>query len=148
MSQLQFSSIRANLHVTHLWLQSLILDQVEAAQSHRQRQCPAPDVDQRPEDLDQRALWIEREKICRQLFFILFNFPPMSLDANGLHLVNKVRDITASLLACPFHPDDPLSKQAAEYIQHSTEILSRLDRSEGMNTMHLQTWVDTDRLRR
>ncbi|KAJ5767217.1 uncharacterized protein N7511_004833 [Penicillium nucicola] len=146
MSPLQFSSIRANLHVTHLWLQSLILDQLDAAQSHRQRQFAAGGLDQETADLDQRALWMERENICRQLFFILFNFPPLSLDANGLHLVNKVRDITASLLACPFHPADPLSKQAAQYIQHSTEILSRLDRSEGMNTMHLQTWVDTDRL--
>ncbi|KAF7521866.1 hypothetical protein PCG10_007810 [Penicillium crustosum] len=144
--QLQFSSLRANLHVTHLWLQSLVLDQLEAAQSHQQAHPSATNTE--PTGLDQRSLWLEREKICRQLFFILFNFPRLSLEANGLHLANKVRDIMTSLLACPFHPDDPISKQAAEYVQLSTEILSRLDSSESMNTMHLQTWVDTDRIKR
>lgn len=144
--RLQLSSIRANLHVTHLWLQSLILDQLEAAQSHQQAQPSATSTGHQPAALDQRLLWVEREKLCRQLFFILFNFPRLSLEANGLHIANKVRDIMTSLLACPFHPDDPISKQAAEYVQLSTDILSRLDSSEGMNTMHLQTWVDTDRI--
>jgi hypothetical protein len=142
----QISSLRANLHVTHLWLQSLILDQLEAAQSHQQEQSSATILEQQPAGLDQRSLWMEREKLCRQLFFILFNFPRLSLEANGLHLANKVRDIAASLLACPFHPDDPISKQAAEYVQLSTDVLSRLDNSESMNTLHLQTWVDTDRI--
>ncbi|CAI7642957.1 unnamed protein product [Penicillium palitans] len=144
--QLQLSSLRANLHVTHLWLQSLILDQLEAAQSHQQAQPSATNTE--PAGLDQRSLWLEREKLCRQLFFILFNFPRLSLEANGLHLANKVRDIMTSLLACPFLPDDPISKQATEYVQLSTDILSRLDSSESMNTMHLQTWVDTDRIQR
>jgi hypothetical protein len=142
----QMASLRANLHVTHLWLQSLILDQLEAAQSHQRSQPSVTSLDQPSTALDQRLLWIEREKLCRQMFFILFNFPRISLEANGLHLANKVRDIAASLLACPFHPDDPISKQAAEYIQLSTDVLSRLDSSESMNTMHLQTWVDTDRI--
>lgn len=146
--RLQLSSLRANLHVTHLWLQSLILDQLEAAQSHQQAQPLATNIDQQPAALNQRLLWLERQKLCRQLFFILFNFPRLSLEANGLHLANKVRDIMTSLLACPFHPDDPISKQAAEYVQLSTDILSRLDSSESMNTMHLQTWVDTDRIQR
>lgn len=143
---LQLSSLRANLHVTHLWLQSLILDQLEAAQSHQQAQSSATILGQEPTTLDQKSLWLERQKLCRQLFFILFNFPPLSLEANGLHIANKVRDIVTSLLACPFHPDDPISKQAAEYVQLSTDILSRLDSSESMNTMHLQTWIDTDRI--
>ncbi|CAG8029675.1 unnamed protein product [Penicillium olsonii] len=140
--QLQLASIRANLHVTHIWLQSLILDQLEAAQSHPQRRSSTHQV----VDLDQKSLWVEREKLSHHLFFVLFNFPRMSLEANGLHLANKVRDVVASLLGCPFPPEDPISKKAAEYIQLSTDVLSRLDSSEGMNTLHLQTWVDTDRI--
>lgn len=141
----QFASIRANLHVTLIWLQSLILDQLEAAQSHCQHGPPATES---PTIMDQRLIWVEREKLCRQLFFILFNFPRLGIETNGLHLANKVRDIVASLIGCPFHPDDPLSKQASEYIQLSTDVLSRLDSSEGINTMHSQTWVDTDRVHR
>lgn len=134
--QSQFSSMRVNIYVTHLWLQSLIMDQLEATQPHQQASS------------DSRALWVDREALCRQLFFIIFNFPPASLEANGLHLANKVRDIAASLLSCPLHPEDPISKRVAEYVRQSTDILSRLDSSEGINTMHLQTWVDTDRIPR
>ncbi|KAJ5332553.1 uncharacterized protein N7506_006336 [Penicillium brevicompactum] len=143
IAQSQFASIQANLHVTLIWLQSLILDQLEAAQSHYQHD---PSLTEHPAIMDQRSIWIEREKLCRQLFFILFNFPRLSIETNGLHLANKVRDVVASLIGCPFHPDDPLSKQASEYVQLSTDILSRLDSSEGINTMHLQTWIDTDRV--
>lgn len=130
----QFSSMRVNIHVTHLWLQSLIMDLLEAAQPHCQV------------SFDVRALWADREALSRQLLLIIFNSPPTALEANGLHLANKVRDIAASLLSCPLHPDDPISKQVADYVQQSTNILSRLDSSEGINTMHLPTWVDTDRI--
>lgn len=130
----QFSSMRVNIHVTQLWLQSLIMDQLEATQPHQQ------------DSFDVRALWSDREALSRQLLLIIFNSPPTTLEANGLHLANKVRDIAASLLSCPLHPDDPISKQVADYVRQSTNILSRLDSSEGINTMHLPTWVDTDRI--
>ncbi|KAJ5993224.1 beta-glucosidase [Penicillium sp. IBT 35674x] len=137
----QFSSLRVNIHVTHLWLQSLIMDQLEATHAHQQeRGLPS-------QMFDQRALWGEREELCRQLFYIIYHFPPLSLETNGLHLANKVRDISASLLASPFGPDDPISKRVAEYVRQSSEVLTWLDRSESMNTMHLRTWVDTDRIR-
>lgn len=130
----QFSAMRVNIHVTHLWLQSLILDQLEAAMSLQHT------------NLDPRTFWIDRESLCRQLLFIVFNSPSECLEANGLHLATKVRDIAASLLSCPLHPEDPISKQVTDYIQKSTDILSRLDSSESLNTMHLQSWIDTDRL--
>lgn len=141
MTDSQFSSLRVNIHVTHLWLQSLIMDQLEATHAHQQERGLSLLT------FDQRALWGEREELCRRLFFIIYHFPPLSLETNGLHLANKVRDISASLLASPFGPDDPISKRVAEYVRQSTEVLSWLDRSESMNTMHLQTWVDTDRIR-
>lgn len=144
--QSQFASMRVNLHITHIWLQSLILDQLEVAQSHQQRQTSVLGPSNHTEAFDQRAMWLYREDLCRQLFFILYNFPQSSLEANGLHAANKVRDIASSLLACPFHPEDPIAKRAAEYVERSTDILSHLDSSEGMNAMHLQTWIDTDRI--
>ncbi|RAL00097.1 beta-glucosidase [Aspergillus ibericus CBS 121593] len=145
--QSHFASMRANLHVTHLWLQSLLIDQLETAQAHEQMQSsvsmPPPQA-----TADAKALWLQREDLCRQLFYILYSLPQINLEANGLHLAHKVRDIAASLLVCPFHPADPEAKRAAEYLRQSTDILSRLDSSEGMVTIHLQTWVDTDRVKR
>ena len=61
----QIASIRANLHVTHLWLQSILLDQLEGEQ----------------------VQWAEREDISRQLLHVLHNIPHESLEPNGLHLV-------------------------------------------------------------
>ncbi|PYH97186.1 hypothetical protein BO71DRAFT_468972 [Aspergillus ellipticus CBS 707.79] len=142
-----FASMRTNLHVTHLWLQSLLIDQLEAAQSHLQG-LSATEESYAPAAADPKPLWLEREKICRQLLFILYSLPLVNLEANGLHLACKVRDIAASLLECPFHPDEPEAQRAAEYLQQSTDVLSRLDSSESMTTMHLQTWVDTDRMKK
>lgn len=139
-----FATMRANLHVTHLWVQSLLLDRLEATQSrHHSMQ---PTIDHDVVVIDAQTLWREREELCRQLFFVLHSLPQVNLEANGLHLAYKVRDIAASLLACPFHPDAPESQRATEYLQHSSNILARLDRSENMNTIHLQSWVDTDRV--
>ncbi|KAH8422415.1 uncharacterized protein LDX57_000169 [Aspergillus melleus] len=140
-----FATMRANLHVTHLWVQSLLLDQLEAAQSRYHSVQPTAS-EHEVATMDPQTLWREREELCRQLFFVLHSLPQVNLEANGLHLAYKVRDIAASLLACPFHPDAPEAQRATEYLQHSSNILARLDRSENVNTIHLQSWVDTDRI--
>lgn len=140
------ASMRVNIHATHLWLQSLLLDQLEAAQLQQ-----APIELASPADYEllisqRRWVWLKREDIARQLFFLLNSSSPLSMEVNGLHLAYKVRDIAASFLACPFGEDEPEARRAAEYIQQFTSILSRLDRSESVNSIHLQTWADTDRI--
>ncbi|PWY68006.1 beta-glucosidase [Aspergillus sclerotioniger CBS 115572] len=144
--QSQFASMRANLHVTHLWLQSLLIDQLETAQVHKRG--GSASMPRTQPTADAKALWLQREDLCRQLFCVLYSLPQINLEANGLHLACKVRDIAASLLICPFHPADPEAERAAGYLRQSTDILSRLDSSECMVTMHLQTWVDTDRIKK
>ncbi|KAE8374001.1 beta-glucosidase [Aspergillus bertholletiae] len=141
-----FETMRANLHVTHLWLQSLLIDQLEAAQSGQRGAQLALRSGHSSYKTDSKSLWLEREELCRQLFFVLHTLPQASLEANGLHLAYKVRDIAASILTCPFHPQEPEAKRAAEYVQDATSWLSRLDRSESINALHLQSWVDTDRV--
>lgn len=54
--QLQFASMRANLHTTHLWLQSILIDQLDAAEAA---------ID--PDGSGRKVLWAQREEICRQL---------------------------------------------------------------------------------
>ncbi|GAB1198745.1 hypothetical protein APSETT444_008074 [Aspergillus pseudonomiae] len=142
-----FATMRANIHVTHLWLQSLLIDQLEAAQTGQTGSLPESCAGHSPYKMGPKALWLEREELCRQLFFVLHTLPQASLEANGLHLAYKVRDIAASIMTCPFHPQAPEAKRAAEYVQDATSWLSRLDRSESINALHLQSWVDTDRVR-
>jgi hypothetical protein len=163
----QFASMRANLHVTHLWLQSIIIDQLDAA-----AQCvPAagPSIlgtrcgsssssintnsgyeqGTNPNSYRRQALWAHREEICRQLQHVLHAIPERDLEPNGMHLTFKVRDMAVGLLACPYEGrDDLASKRAAEYIGELTMILSRPDHSEKKTTVNLQSWADTDRVRR
>ncbi|PYH29225.1 beta-glucosidase [Aspergillus neoniger CBS 115656] len=134
MTQSHFASMRVNLHVTHLWLQILLVDQLEAAQAHKS-ELSLTSTDHAQPMLDAKALWLQREDLCHHL------------EANGLHLAHKVRDIAAGLLVCPFHPAGPEAERATEYLRQSTDILSRIDSSESMVTMHLQTWIDTDRIK-
>lgn len=143
----QNASMRVNIHATHLWLQSLLLDQLEAAQLQRHPVELASPADNDFLISQRRWVWSKREDIARQLFFLLNSSSPLSMEINGLHLTYKVRDIAASFLACPFREDEAEARRAAEYIQQLTSILSRLDRSESVNSIHLQTWADTDRIR-
>lgn len=129
----QSGSMRANLHVTHLWLQSILTDQLEVMTSESTEY--------------QQKLWQDREQLSRQLLHLIHSIPQADIEPNGLHLAYKVRDVAVGLLACPFEPHEPASQRAAVYVREFTEILSRLDASETMNTTNLQSWVDTDRVK-
>lgn len=79
----QFTSMRANIHVTNLWLQTAILDQIDALLLGESRRPSAAGF----LEYDPRATWSEREDICRQLLHILHSIPDINLEANGHHLV-------------------------------------------------------------
>lgn len=132
--QIQFATMRANLHVTHLWLQSIIIDQLDALEGT-----------ENSDNRTRRLLWDQREEICRQLLHVLHTIPESALEPNGLHLAFKVRDVAVGMLACPYGDEELASRRAAEYVRELTAILSRLDRSERINTANSQSWVDTDR---
>jgi len=53
--------------------------------------------------------------------------------------------VAVTLLACPFDANEEIAIRAHKYLLEYTNKLSRLDKSETMNTMSLQSWVDTDR---
>jgi hypothetical protein len=78
----QFASMRANIHVTHLWLQSIISDQVDAIllgeSSRATLISPPPDL---------KVGWAEREDLCRQLLHVLHGIPEVHLEPNGHYLV-------------------------------------------------------------
>ncbi|ORY58867.1 uncharacterized protein BCR38DRAFT_70978 [Pseudomassariella vexata] len=138
----QFASMRANLHVTHLWLQSIVIDQLDSAEA-----AASTASDYNVNAHRRKLLWRQREDICRQLLHVLHGLPESALEPNGLHLAFKVRDVAVGLLACPYDEDEMAAKRAGEYIRELTVILSRLDQSEKMNTANLQSWIDTDRIK-
>ena len=145
----QFATLRADIHITHLWLQSIIMDQIDnfplslgslSSPGSAGPSYPGPESD-----------WFVREDISRQLLLLLCSIPEQSLQANGLYLVYKIRDVAVSLLACPFKESDQAAgtvgpaTRAKEYLRDFTDKLRQLDKSETINTISLQTWVDTDR---
>lgn len=132
----QITTLRSNVHVTHLWLQSTILDQIDAVvQNSPESSSSTPDA---------KDLWREREDICRQLLHILHSIPIANHEPNGCYLTHKVRDCAAALLACPYQPEEESGRRAAQYLNDFTNILAKLD-NEFMSTVSLQSWVDTDR---
>jgi hypothetical protein len=122
----QLGTLRANIHVTQLWLQSILLDHLDSISS--------------PEEN-----WADREAISTQLLHVLHAIPQEDIEPNGLHLVYKVRDVAVGLLACPYLLPDPSAKRAQGYVREFTEIMACLDASETVNTANLQSWVDTGR---
>lgn len=140
----QYAAMRANLHVTHLWLQSILLDQLDAL-------LEGDEMATSPESASGGArgsTWLERDEISRQLLYVLYSIPLQDLEPNGLHLAHKVRDVAVGLLSCPFDTSAPASRRAAQYIKSFTDILSKLDTSERIQTANLQSWIDTDRRER
>ncbi|KAM0325758.1 hypothetical protein ACHAQA_007058 [Verticillium albo-atrum] len=135
---------RANLHFTHLWLQNFLLEKMDMILQQQASEADGtPETARASEAL--RTNWTAREDICRQTLHLLHSIPHVYLEPNGLYLAYKVRDVAVALLNCPFEAHEGPSRRAAEYMRDFTSILSRLDRSEIMNTASLKSWVDKDR---
>ncbi|KAK1976404.1 hypothetical protein LZ30DRAFT_307857 [Colletotrichum cereale] len=140
----QAEIMRANIHVTHLWLQSLLLEKIEVAlQDSALGNSSATTCEEVSAAL--KANWAEREDICRQMLHLLHGIPYIYLEPNGLYLAYKVRDVAVTLLNCPFKAHERPARRAVEYMRDFTRALSQLDRSETVNTNSLKSWVDVDR---
>jgi hypothetical protein len=165
----QHEIMRANIHVTHLWLQSLLLEQVDVVVQEKVTGSTGGAAGAEV-SASLKANWAEREDICRQMLHLLHSIPYVYLEPNGLHLVSccislatmrisatapqtdnspdqayKVRDVAVTLLNCPFEAHTRPAHRAVEYMRDFTRALSRLDRSEIVNTNSLRSWVDVDR---
>lgn len=77
----QMEILRANIHVTHLWLQCMILDKIDALQLN----------DSSLPKTDPKDNWHKREEIARQMLHVLHSFSDESLLPNGYHTVSRRR---------------------------------------------------------
>ncbi|KAH6695132.1 hypothetical protein F5X68DRAFT_272596 [Plectosphaerella plurivora] len=138
----QHEITRANVHVSHLWFQSFLLDKLDEVVQE------ADDTgvqDPRMQTLLE-ANWREREDVSRQLLHVVHSIPHAYLEPNGNNLNYKIRAVATSLLNCPFTLDAHMAQRATGYVREFIKVLSYLDHSEVVNTDSLETWVDRDRV--
>ncbi|TIA00686.1 hypothetical protein D6C82_04389 [Aureobasidium pullulans] len=121
-SDAQFQIMTANIHVTHVWVQSLLLEHLVVLNNAHE----ATDQDQ---VYHQKLIWNLREGICEQLMGVLNNISEANLKPNGYVLIVKARTVAASLLDCALEGDDTTIHRARTYLQSFADILARLDES-------------------
>jgi hypothetical protein len=171
----QMAVIRTDIHVTHVWLQSMLMDHIESYHPVNVRMTPllpppqalsmsppTPDTPVTPQQIA-KIDWAQREDLCRQLLQVLYMAPDLSLEALGTVLVHKVRDVAVLLLACPYDDTGPSegadtghgtastassgpATRAKAYLADFSRKLNELDMTEGMSSHILQSWVDTGRM--
>lgn len=84
----QLEIMRANIHVTHLWLQSLLLEQVDVVVQESVVGGAGGTAGPEEVSASLKANWAEREDICRQMLHLLHSIPYVYLEPNGLYLVS------------------------------------------------------------
>lgn len=150
--EFQIGVIRADIHTTHLWLQTCILEHLEYLTPTITS--PSPGLSASPQEVLQITVssqWEQREEICRQMLQVLCSTPHLCLDILGVHLIFKIRDVAGPLLSYldsngEYSTPTGFYGRAKQYLQEFSDKLRQLDRSGKPNFESLQTWVDTDRL--
>lgn len=92
----QLEIMRANIHVTHLWLQSLLLEQVDVVIQEKVIGSAGGAAGAEEVSTSLKANWAEREDICRQMLHLLHSIPYVYLEPNGLYLVCRCVSTFAS----------------------------------------------------
>ena len=77
----QIESLRANIQVTRLWLQSTLLETLFALEKGRE---PASGGQSNTDNQH----WHQREYICQQLLSVIYNISQCNLEPNGNSLVS------------------------------------------------------------
>ncbi|KAM0271893.1 hypothetical protein ACHAQH_008935 [Verticillium albo-atrum] len=139
VARAQAETTRANIHITHLWLQSFLLDQTDMV-------VQAMGADEAWTAQQLASGWAEREDVCRQLLHVMHSIDGAHLEPNGNSLTYKIRGVATSLLNCPVTLNERVAQRAAGYVREFTKVLAFLDLSEIMNTDGVETWIDRDRL--
>ncbi|PCG90186.1 Transcription factor [Penicillium occitanis (nom. inval.)] len=147
--EFQIGLLRADIHTTHLWLQTCVLDHLEHLK-------PAPGALSPPFPQEVLHLvacsqWEQREEVCRQMLQVLSLTPHVYLEILGIYLIHKIRDVAGPLFSLLDENRENLTSPGSydrvkQYLKEYSEKLRHLDRSGKPNFESLQTWVDTDRV--
>jgi hypothetical protein len=149
--EFQIGLLRADIHTTHLWLQTSILEHLDYLTPTLSS--PSPGFSGSPQEVLQLTAsspWEQREEICRQMLQVLCSTPHLCLDILGIYLIYKIRDVASPLFSYlesngEASPPPGFYGRAKQYLQEFSDKLQQLDRSGKPNFESLQTWVDTDK---
>jgi len=117
----QIETVRANMHVEHLWMQNVLIERLSMASKTEVEGALGP-----------KEIWEMREEVCRKLLAVLDGIEEEFIEPNGHALILKVRQIAASLL--DFQPTGEevqmeIVRSAQIYLKRFTDSLKRLDSS-------------------
>ncbi|KAG7112374.1 hypothetical protein HYQ45_006850 [Verticillium longisporum] len=132
----QFDIMRANVHITSIYLQSMILemclDKVErsdhGARAGSQGTSPASDP-ATPDTSAREQLWQLKESVARELLDVVHYCSAWTLESNGSSMIVKIREIAATLLERSEGSGvlSDVERRSREYIAQFVEILANLD---------------------
>ena len=135
----QFEAMRANIHATHLWAQSVLTERLislnhphssnstmgmamTTSPHHHNHQQSVP-----ISESSAKYIWSLREEICQSLLRVLYNIRQSNLEPNGGVLVYKIRQVASTLLDCPFEERSDIAQRASDYISEFVGLLARVD---------------------
>lgn len=122
----QMESLRVNVHITLLSIQSLLLSKLEEICRDKKLERPLS------VQAEQEAqLWERREEVCRNLVRIFGNISLQNVEANGLSVIVKVQSIAAAMLNYPTELKGDTLRRAEGYIAHFMDLLMMLSSESG-----------------
>ncbi|KAF5549825.1 hypothetical protein FMEXI_4077 [Fusarium mexicanum] len=134
---LSFAISRAKLHITSLFIQSIILATLSANNPSFDEQDNRADGSTASKDplfseqsrKSEHQLFNLRKEIAQQCFHIITVTPVSALKANGIAVVSKLREITATLLSCKVDSSCPGDEenQVQSYVKRLISTLVEID---------------------
>ncbi|KAF2445637.1 hypothetical protein P171DRAFT_484307 [Karstenula rhodostoma CBS 690.94] len=126
----QFNIMKANIHITSLYIQSTILEACSSAFTQSNGDIAGSPLETRGPGAPPRTqIWVYRKSIAKELLDLLNFCSSRSLEANGQSVIVKIREIAATLL----NNDDgseAFSEQEEEsrrYVAQFASILANID---------------------
>jgi hypothetical protein len=104
---------RANIHVTHLWFQSYLLDQMDEVIQEMDAAGGQDSATPGWATARLEANWRDREDVCRQLLHVVHSIQHVHLEPNGNYLVSAKGSVTI------------MTSQADAVFRHTRSALSQ-----------------------
>ncbi|PVI06081.1 hypothetical protein DM02DRAFT_610044 [Periconia macrospinosa] len=127
----QFDIMRANIHITSLYLQSCIIEACSDAfttpQANTLSASPGEEAGSSPDCTPRTQLWTFRKSLAKELLEVLTFCSTRTLEANGSSMIVKIREIAATLLDSDLEVTSDQEEESRQYVAQFAEILANLD---------------------
>lgn len=128
----QFEIMRANVHITGIYIRSTILEMcLNKLQTIDRSASPGRTPDAKQLDIITAQLWQMKESLARELLDVLSISSSDTLESNGSSLIQKIREIAATFLDYGDAQLRDIERRSREYLEQFAEILANLDHAPG-----------------